>query len=121
MVLSSNKLSNLQESHRSRKSARVGVSSETQTSEPIPVTSEKEAELKMMTSPRGGVQMPGLASHLGVQLPGLSSMEAQPSVKPTANEEVTRSPDRKEDLPSAGPTLACVTKNRVKGPQGITI
>ncbi|XP_071540059.1 uncharacterized protein [Panulirus ornatus] len=109
-----------EESHRSRKSARVGVSSETQTSavEPISVTSEQEAEVQMMTSPKGGVQLLGLAPHLGVQLPGLSSKEVKPSVISSSENEGKRSSDGNEDLPLSGPTLACVTKNRVKGPQG---
>ncbi|XP_069189376.1 uncharacterized protein DDB_G0284459 isoform X1 [Procambarus clarkii] len=101
-----------EESHRSRKS---GVSSEmqTQTVESTSVASGQEAELQMMTSLKGGVQLPGLTSHKGIQLPGLSAKKELQDAKVTETSEAN-----KEELPMSGPTLLCVTKQRVKGPQG---
>ncbi|XP_042236873.1 uncharacterized protein LOC121876055 isoform X2 [Homarus americanus] len=107
-----------EESHRSRK---PGVSSETQTpmGEVTPMKSEEEAELKTMTSPRGGVQLPGLMSYKGFQLPGMSAKkEPEAKKEPQPPAELTKSTEGSEDLPQAGPILPCVTKLRVKGPQG---
>ncbi|KAK8747121.1 hypothetical protein OTU49_016631, partial [Cherax quadricarinatus] len=101
-----------EESNRSRK---PGVSSETQTTsvESASVTSGQEADQQAMTSPKGGVQLPGLTVHKGIQLPGLSARKEVQDAEEAKSSEVNE-----EGLPVAGPTLPCVTKLRVKGPQG---
>ncbi|KAK4301103.1 hypothetical protein Pmani_026739 [Petrolisthes manimaculis] len=102
-----------EDSQRPRKSARTGVSSETQTSMADTACEQEAATAaqNMATSPKGGIQLPGLSTHK----PKPAVKDDKPVQKPAA---VTRSQGKSEDLPQAGPTLSCVTKLRVKGPSG---
>ena len=59
-----------------------------------------------MTIPKGGVMLPGFSSR----------KDPQPTNR--TPEQRNGDGEAEEDLPQAGPTLTCVTKQRVKGPQG---
>lgn len=92
------------------------MSSETQTSM-ADTACEQEATTGtqiMATSPKGGIQLPGLSAHKAKP----AVKDDKPVQKPAV---VTRPRDTSEDLPQAGPTLSCVTKLRVKGPAGRTL
>lgn len=95
-----------EESGRGRKSSRGGVSSQTQTSMVEPTTSEVDGGRPSTITPKGGVMLPGFSSRKDPQAMG------KPAQRRSADGEA------EEDLPQAGPTLQCVTKTRVKGPQG---
>lgn len=74
-----------------------------------------------LTPPHKGVQLPGMSALKGIQLPGMVPTEASRPAAASTPTEVAKEPEDNEDgLPTAGPTLTCVTKQRVKGPQGIT-
>ncbi|XP_037780882.1 uncharacterized protein LOC119577213 isoform X2 [Penaeus monodon] len=104
-----------EDSYRARKSTRVGVSSESQTET---VMAERDSE-PPLTPPHKGVQLPGMSAHKGIQLPGMVPTEASRPAAASTPTEVAKEPEDNEDgLPTAGPTLTCVTKQRVKGPQG---
>ncbi|XP_063606749.1 serine-rich adhesin for platelets-like isoform X2 [Penaeus indicus] len=104
-----------EDSYRARKSTRVGVSSESQTEV---VMAERDSE-PPVTPPHKGVQLPGMSAHKGIQLPGMVPTEASRPAAASTPTEVAKEPEDNEDgLPTAGPTLTCVTKQRVKGPQG---
>lgn len=95
-----------EESGRGRKSSRGGVSSQTQTSMVEPTTSEVDGGRPSTITPKGGVMLPGFSSRKDPQAMG------KPAQRRSGDGEA------EEDLPQAGPTLQCVTKMRVKGPQG---
>lgn len=104
-----------EDSYRARKSTRVGVSSESQTEA---VMAERDSE-PPLTPPHKGVQLPGMSALKGIQLPGMVPTEASRPAAASTPTEVAKEPEDNEDgLPTAGPTLTCVTKQRVKGPQG---
>lgn len=94
-----------EESSRPRKSSKVGVSSQTQTSMVEPMTCEPDGGRPVSAIPKGGVMLPGFSSRKEPQ------MTNKPAERRSGEGEA-------EDLPQAGPTLLCVTKQRVKGPQG---
>ncbi|XP_042870937.1 uncharacterized protein LOC122252503 isoform X2 [Penaeus japonicus] len=104
-----------EDSYRARKSTRVGVSSENQTET---VMAERDSD-PPLTPPHKGVQLPGMSAHKGIQLPGMVPTEAsRPAAASTPTETAKEPEDNEDGLPTAGPTLTCVTKQRVKGPQG---
>ncbi|XP_063858067.1 uncharacterized protein LOC135099608 isoform X1 [Scylla paramamosain] len=96
-----------EDSSRPRKSSKTGVSSQTQTSmgEP-PASDAPDGGRPVMAIPRGGVMLPGFSSR----------KDPQPTNR--APERRSGDGEAEDDLPQAGPTLTCVTKQRVKGPQG---
>ncbi|XP_068247747.1 uncharacterized protein [Palaemon carinicauda] len=118
-ILETNSLNNTKErkkkkesSHRSRKSSKIADVSD---------GNPESTELPAMTSPIG-IQLPGMTSvpRGGVALPGLSPTRKEAPQEDAARETtISESNLRTDDgLPVAGPTLACVTKQRNKGPQG---
>ncbi|KAG0706562.1 hypothetical protein GWK47_024325 [Chionoecetes opilio] len=98
-----------QEPSRPGKSSRVGVAGQTQTSMVEPDTCE----------PDGGVGRPAMAIAKGgvIVLPGLSSHK-DPQATSRATKRRSGVGEEEKNLPERGPTLTCVTKLRVKGPQG---
>ncbi|XP_064118053.1 uncharacterized protein LOC135223521 isoform X2 [Macrobrachium nipponense] len=113
------------EPHRPRKSSKVAdvpdghQNPESASAEPPSATQVRESELPKMTSPIG-IQLPGMTSvpRGGVALPGLSPTRKEPLPAPEDKKETATSEQTDEGLPVAGPTLACVNKQRNKGPQG---
>ncbi|KAK7028099.1 hypothetical protein SK128_000353 [Halocaridina rubra] len=106
------------DSHRPRKSARVGDGPETPSQEmdstsPAP---NREAEFSPVKT-SVGVQLPG--SPRGIQLPGMSARKDL-TQNQNENKEMKSTENQlyEDGLPAMGPTLNCVTKLRVKGPQG---
>lgn len=96
-----------EDSSRPRKSSKTGVSSQTQTSmgEP-PASDAPDGGRPAMAIPKGGVMLPGFSSR------------KDPQSTNSAPERRSGDGEAEDDLPQAGPTLTCVTKQRVKGPSG---